>query len=43
MQQKCRRLTSTVFGMVHSDRTAVVLLHKHFSSLELSVILSALT
>jgi len=26
------RLTSIVFGMVHSDRTVVVLLHKQFSS-----------
>ena len=26
------KLTSVVFGMVHSDRTLVVLLHKHFSS-----------
>jgi hypothetical protein len=29
---KCKRLTSIVFGMVHSDRTVVVLLHKHFNS-----------
>jgi len=26
------KLTSIVFGTVHSDRTVVVLLHKHFSS-----------
>jgi len=26
------RLTTEVFGMVHLDRTVVVLLHKHFSS-----------
>jgi len=26
------KLTSTVFGTVHSDRTVVVLLHKHFNS-----------
>ena len=32
MQEKCKRLTSIVFGMVHSDRTVVVLIHKHFSS-----------
>jgi hypothetical protein len=27
-----KRFTSLVFGTVHSDRTLVVLLHKHFSS-----------
>ena len=29
---KMLRLTSKVFGMVHCNRTVVVLLHKHFSS-----------
>ena len=32
IQQKWKRLTSTVFHTVHCNRTAVVLLHKHFSS-----------
>ena len=32
MQEKCKWLTSIVFGTVHSDRTVVVLIHKHFSS-----------
>ena len=32
MQQECKRLTSTVFGAVHSDSTMVVSLHKHLSS-----------
>jgi len=32
MQIKCYRLKSTVFGSVYSNRTVVVLLHKHFSS-----------
>jgi hypothetical protein len=31
-QQKCKGLTFVVFGAVHSKRTVVVLLHKHFSS-----------
>jgi len=26
---KCKRLPAIVFGMVYSDRTVVVLLHKH--------------
>jgi hypothetical protein len=32
IQYKCKRLTSIILGMVHSDRTVVVLQHKHFSS-----------
>jgi hypothetical protein len=32
MQYKCKRLTAIVFGTVHSARTVVVFLHKHFSS-----------
>jgi hypothetical protein len=32
MQYKYKRLTSRVFGTVHSTRTVVVLRHKHFSS-----------
>jgi len=28
MQWKFKRLTSIVFGMVHSDMTVIVLLHK---------------
>ena len=32
MQEKCKRLTYIVFGTVHSDRTVIVLIHKHFSS-----------
>jgi hypothetical protein len=32
MQSKCKRLTSLVFWTVHSERSVVVLLHKHFSS-----------
>jgi len=32
MQSNWKRLTSMVFGTVHSDMTVVVLLHKHFSS-----------
>ena len=29
MQLNCKRLTSIVFVTFHTDRTAVVLLHKH--------------
>ena len=45
MQEKCKRLTSIVLGTVHSDRTVVVLLHKHFGfwTCTFSVILSALS
>jgi len=32
MEWKCKRLTSNDLGTVHSDTTAAVLLHKHFSS-----------
>jgi hypothetical protein len=32
MQEKFMILTSTIFGMVHSGRSVVVLLHRHFSS-----------
>jgi hypothetical protein len=32
MQYKCNRLTSTVFGTVHSNSTVAALLHNHFSS-----------
>jgi len=32
MQSKCKGLTFIVFGTVHSDRTVVVLLYKHFHS-----------
>ena len=35
MHCKYRRPTSIVFGTVHSVRTIVVLLHKHFSSWQL--------
>jgi len=33
MHWNCEGLTSYIFGTVHSDRTVVVLLHKHFLSI----------
>jgi len=32
MQQKCKILKTIVFGMIHSLKLVVVLLHKHFIS-----------
>jgi len=29
MQEKCKRFTSILFGMIHSDTTVAVLLYKH--------------
>jgi hypothetical protein len=44
MKQECQILGTIVFGMVHSQRPVVVLLHKHLSSdIALYLILSALS
>ena len=32
MQQECKIAETIVFGMVHSHKPVVVLLHKHFTS-----------